>query len=113
MRAFCWVGVCWEAWRVARVQVIDRVVSVPRDTTQRTWRVESAHKKKVGILGTWVLCYGKNASLIVGAIAGLGHGKVGRGVQDRWHGRRSIGAGDMCGVKRGVNGIASSICYWF
>jgi hypothetical protein len=30
--------------------------------------------------GTWVLVYCKNASLIVGAIAGLGHGKVGRGV---------------------------------
>jgi len=37
-RAFCWVRRGWEAWRVARVQVIDRVVSVPRATTQRTWR---------------------------------------------------------------------------
>jgi hypothetical protein len=77
--------------------------------------VSSTHKKKVGIGVLWylVLQECKNASLIVGAIAGLGHGKVGRGVQDRWHGRRSIGTGDMCGVKRGVNGIASSICYWF
>jgi hypothetical protein len=36
--AFCWVRRGWEAWRVARVQVIDRVVSVPRDTTQRDGR---------------------------------------------------------------------------
>jgi hypothetical protein len=81
MEVFCWVG---EAWRVARMQVIVRVVSVPRDTTQWWVRwdgcsqLSGVHKKKVGNL---VLGYLQEwESLIVAAIAGPGHGKVGRGV---------------------------------
>ena len=62
------------------MQVIDRVVSVPRDTTQRDVALSGIHKKKVGIW-IWVGRYlgtRENASLIVVAIAG-------RGTWESWH----------------------------
>lgn len=68
------------------MQVIDRVVSVPRDTTQEG-RVVSCrvYTRRRWDIGTWVPTVPATAeeweSLIVAAIAGLGHGKVGRGFE--------------------------------
>lgn len=57
------------ALRVARVQVIDRVVSVPRDATQRdvAW-CRGYIRRRWGLLGTLVLARMRVLSLL--AIAG-------------------------------------------
>jgi hypothetical protein len=89
------------------VQVIDRVVSVPRATTQRPWRGVQRREYirrrwGFGYLGT---C--ENASLIAAAIARRGHGKVGTLAE----GFETAGMDEevsACGVKREVrvvNGI--------